>query len=199
MNVTNKDMRTSLAVYPFEIVARITFNQKFVNKYLRPIWRMEMEDNTFIDEVLEDGSELNWKKDLDINKIKRMHIISKGSVPLSTPSYSVVFSQRKFDFWLDVSTGVFYMDLEGVKDARVLECSNLPVKYDLICFKEATAALVQGAVPTLQYVAIGYKVNWNGFLYKAIAKVTMDTKVIFEVSKTNIVTGEKIQIPCDQM
>jgi len=203
--ITKKDLTTKFKVLPYEIRSRTFLSPTCVNLHFRPYWVAELQDGQKVGEILEDGTERNFKE-IDKTKLTKLHVIARGGEPVVTPLYSGIYPGRKYDLWVDLTNGIFYAKKQDGTTARVLECSELPVKYNegVICFKETSipiyvnaGSLAAPSTPMIDYIGIGYKIKWGQFKYQALCKIYMDSRTEFEITKTDLLTNKKISLECE--
>jgi len=195
IKMTPADKRVILKVFPNEVRVRIFPSPKFINKYIRPYWRVDYIDGRSILEIKEDGSERDFKE-IDLKLVKQVHIIGRGDVQYLTPEYNVFLKQKKFDYFLDCRDGVFYFG----DSFRKFFCSDLHLEYNrgLILYKEASVPIPTSKLegmpplqPRLDAICFGYKVKFGDKKYQVICKVKMDGSYSFDTHVTNLRTETK--------
>jgi hypothetical protein len=186
-----KDKRVVVKTLPTgEVRVRIFPTQAFINKHIRPYWRVDYIDGSSLTEILEDGSERDFKE-INLAQVKQLHIIGRGNVQFLTPEYNVIIRQKKFDYFLDCRDGVFYF---GDKFKSFL-CSDLKLPYNkgLILYKEASVPIPTGSLegmpplePRIEAICFGYKVKFGNKKYQVICKVKMDGSYSFNTQVTDL-------------
>jgi len=184
------DKRVVVKALPNEIRVRIFPTQEFINKYVRPYWRVDYKDGRQVLEILEDGSERDFKE-IDLEGIKQLHIIGRGNIHLLTPEYNVILRQKEFDYFLDCRDGRFYFGDEY----KEFPCSGLNLDYSkgLILYKEASVPIPTGNLanmpplePRIDSLCFGYKIRFQDKKYQVICKVKLNGEYSFIASCTDL-------------
>jgi len=184
------DRRIIVTAFPNEVRVRIFPTRPFINKHIRPYWRIDYKDGSQISEILEDGSERDFKE-IELDGIKQVHIIGRGYVQYLTPEYNVIVRQKKFDYFLDCRDGRFYFGDEY----KEFPCSGLNLNYaeGLILYKEASVPIPTGNLanmpplePRIDSLCFGYKIHFQGKKYQVICKVKLNGEYTFSASCTDL-------------